>query len=371
MNIILCPDKFKGSLSSEEVCESLRDGILSTHPKCSIIAHPIADGGDGSVEIIKNRLDLKEVSVCTVDPLGREMETSYFVSKDAAFIELANASGLTLLQDYERNPLFTSTRGTGLIIKDALENGYKKIYLFIGGSASNDGGIGIAQALGFDFLSENGDQLEPIGSSLVKINRVQNNQHFDFENIQITVLCDVTNPMHGYNGAAHTYARQKGATDEDILTLDRGLIIYSNIIKQQFNKDLGSMPGMGAAGAVGASLVGILNAELQNGFQMLADLTHLEMYIQNADLVITGEGKIDQTSYQGKVVGNILSMCRKHGKPCGLVGGIIDDLEENKVNFLFTKSIISHAESFNDAMTSPRKYLFDIGEEIGILIKSL
>jgi len=370
MNIILCPDKFKGSLTSEEVCLTLRKGILSTGHECNIISHPMADGGDGSVEIIKARLDLKEVFVETVDPLGGEMKTNYFVSEDAAFIELANASGLILLKDYERNPLYTSTRGTGLMIRDALRKEYKKIYLFIGGSATNDGGIGIAQALGFDFLSENGDQLEPVGNSLDKITTIKNNQHFDFKNMHIVVFCDVTNPMHGLDGAAHIYARQKGAKDKDIQKLDDGLKNYDRVLTKLFNKDIGTMPGMGAAGAVGASLVGVLGAELQNGFQMLAELSDLESNIQNADLVITGEGKIDQTSFSGKVVGNVLSLCKKYDKPCGIVGGMIEDLKENKSHILFSKSIISRAENFNDAMTSPEKYLFEIGKEIGVLINA-
>ena len=370
MNVVLCPDKFKGSLTSEEVCQALSTGILRIHSKCNIITHPMADGGDGSVKVIKTKLDLKEVFLHTVDPLGRDMEASYSVSMDAAFIELANASGLILLQDYERNPQFTSTRGTGLMIKDALEKGYKKIYLFIGGSATNDGGIGIAQALGFDFLAKNGDQLEPIGRNLDKIKTIRNNQHFDFKKIEIIVLCDVTNPMYGHNGAAHIYARQKGAMDEEIVKLDNGLKNYASILKQEMNKDLGEIPGMGAAGAVGASLVGLLGAEIQNGFQMLADLTQLEKKIEDADLVITGEGRIDQTSFQGKVVGNVLSLCKKNVTPCGIVGGMVDYLQESNADFIFIKSIISFAQDFKDAMSSPEKYLIKIGEEIGAFIKS-
>jgi len=330
----------------------------------------MADGGDGSVEIIKTRLDLKELIVHTVDPLGRSITASYFVSEDTAFIELANASGIILLKDYERNPLFTSTRGTGLMIKDAIEKGYKRVFLFIGGSATNDGGIGLAQALGFDFLSKNGDQLKPIGRSLDKIKMIKNNKHFDFKNIELIVLCDVTNPMHGLDGAAHTYAGQKGATDADVQNLDDGLKNYATILMQQFNKDLGAVPGMGAAGAVGTSLVGILGASLQNGFQVLAELTGLEKQIQHADVVITGEGKIDKTSFNGKVVGNVLTLCEKHDKPCGVVGGMIDDLKGKKGRFLFRKSVISRAKGFDDAMTLPSKYLFDIGKEIGNLLKS-
>ena len=352
-----------------EVCEHLSEGILGKYPACNIISSPMADGGDGSIEIIQSILNLTKISVPTVDPIGREITAQYFKSEDTAFIELASASGLVLLNEYERNPLFTSTRGTGLMIKHAIMNGLKKIYLFIGGSATNDAGIGIAQAIGFDFLSENDEQLEPTGRNLSKIKKINKNQLFDFDDVEIMVLCDVNNPMHGPTGAAHTYARQKGASDEDITELDLGLKNYDGILQNQLNKDLGTMAGMGAAGAVGASLVGLLDATLLNGFQMLSDLTQLETKIKNADLVITGEGKIDSTSFQGKVVGNVTKLCKKHQTPCGVISGMIEDQTFNKSNFLFLHSVISYSENINDAMTNAQKYLTMIGKEIGTFIQ--
>lgn len=303
MKILLCPDKFKGSLSAEEVCKALSKGLWSVNKDFQITSLPMADGGDGSIDILKSRLLLSPIHVRTVDPLGRNIEATYYHSEGVAFIELAAASGITLLKHSELNPLATSTKGTGVIMKDAIERGFQKIYLFIGGSATNDGGIGIAQALGFDFLDIHGASLEPIGANLEKIQSIANHSSYNFENIEITVLCDVTNPMHGPNGAAYIYGAQKGATEEDILSLDTGLRNYGNVLKSQFRVDLSNESGIGAAGAVGASLVGLLNAKMENGFHMIANVNQLEEAIKAADLVITGEGKIDRTTFQGKVVG--------------------------------------------------------------------
>lgn len=364
MKILLCPDKFKGSLSAQEVCHSLREGIQSTNDINEIFKIPMADGGDGSIEILKSRLKLSEESVRTIDPIGREIAASYYFSEDSAFIELASASGLTLLNQYERNPLFASTRGTGLMIKDAIQKGFTKIYLFIGGSATNDAGIGIAQVLGFDFLSEHEEQLEPIGYNLEKIRKIVDHQLFDFRQMEFNVLCDVNNPMHGPQGAAHIYAAQKGANEEQIKILDQGLKNFDAILNQQFNVNLATIPGMGAAGAVGASLKGLLGAELHHGFQVISNLLQLEEQIQNADLIITGEGKVDASSFDGKVVGNVLALCQKHNKPCGLVGGIIDEIAVNTSHFIFHHSIISLANTQEDAMAKAKKYLSEIGEKI-------
>jgi len=328
---------------------------------------PLADGGEGSLQILKSILNLISIKVKTVDPLGRNIEAEYFHLDDTVFIELANASGLRLLDEHERSPLITSTRGTGLMMKDALIRGFKKIYLFVGGSASNDAGIGIAQALGFDFLSENGDQLDPIGSNLIEIKEVKDNGRFDFEDVQIKVFCDVTNPMHGFNGASYVYAQQKGGNESDIKLLDNGLKNYDNVLKGQFQKHVCNIQGIGAAGAVGASLVGLMRAKLENGFKMLAELTQLEDAIRAADYVVTGEGKIDHTSFQGKVVGNVLELCKKNNTPCIGVSGIIDS-EDKSSALLFTKSIISIADNLQDAMESAEKYLFEIGAEIGVEI---
>ncbi|MDF1698379.1 MAG: glycerate kinase [Saprospiraceae bacterium] len=369
MKILLCPDKFKGSLSAERVCQALQEGLLDVNPNLQIINHPMADGGDGSIDILNALLSLAPILVQTFDPLGRPIEAQYFHSETTAYIELASASGITLLDQKERNPLITSTMGTGVMIKDALDKGFEKINLFIGGSATNDAGIGIANVLGYDFLDKNGNLLHPNGVNLSKIKQIKHPRTYDHENLEIIVLCDVTNPMYGPQGAAFTYGAQKGASPRDIHTLDDGLKNYADLLLAQQKIDLLNQPGMGAAGAVGASLVGLLNARLENGFQLLSRETKLENAIQNSNFVITGEGKVDATSFQGKVVGNIASICKKNNKPFGIVGGIIDELSDISTEPKFRQSIISLAKDFNEAMNFPEKFLVNIGKAIGTQLK--
>ena len=365
MNILLCPDKFKGSLSAEKVCEYLAEGLSEDNQHLNIINHPLADGGDGSIALLIKRLNLIERQITTIDPLGRKIKAHYFHSDDTAFIELASASGLVLLKPFERNPLITSTRGTGLMMKDAIEQGFERIYLFIGGSATNDAGMGIAHSLGFDFLDEHGHQLDPVGHNLIRVRTVKNNEVFDYKKLQIIVLCDVTNPMHGPNGAAHVYAAQKGAEKWAIEKLDNGLKNYDKILQNHIHQELGSIPGMGAAGAVGASLVALLNARLENGFKMIADLTDFEKEVKNADLIITGEGKIDHTSFHGKVVGNVLDLAQQHSVKTGIVAGNIEAEIDHSSNVLFQKSVMSYAQNLEDAMENTKDYLKLIGKEIG------
>ena len=364
MNILLCPDKFKGSLSADKVCAALRKGLCEDAPNLKIVTHPMADGGDGSINILKSFYEFEKIQVETIDPLGRPIMANYYRTEDAAYIELASASGLVLLDKHERNPLFSSTQGTGIMISDALRRGLRKIYLFIGGSATNDAGIGIAKALGYDFLDANNQPLTPIGGNLDKINVIRNNSSFEFSEIDINVLCDVENPMHGINGAAHTYAGQKGASESEINLLDKGLKKYAEILKSETKQEIADISGMGAAGAVGASLVGLLHAKLIDGFQMVARSTKLELAIQEADLVITGEGKVDPTSFQGKVVGNVLKLCKQHNKPCGIIAGMIEQLAEMRFDFYFQESIISRANDQREAMANPERFLYEIGKDI-------
>lgn len=370
MHILICPDKFKGSLSAIEVSNTLSESLLSVLPDITIEVFPMADGGDGSLEIIQNYLQVKDHTVQTVDPLGRTINATYYTTTDQiALIELASASGLALLEYIDRNPMVTSTRGTGLMILDAIKNGYHNIHLFIGGSSTNDGGMGIAHALGYDFISIHGEQLDPVGRNLSEIHTIQKVSDQDFSNVTIKILCDVTNPMHGPTGAAQTYAAQKGASESQIIELDIGLKHLDNILQSQYGKQIADTPGMGAAGAVSACLVGLLDAKLQYGFQTLADITGLEDRIRKADLVITGEGKIDQTSFQGKVVGNILDLCRRYQKPSAVIGGMIDNNVSLGIDSIYHNSLLALAGNVEESMQFPAKYLDQIGKELAIMIR--
>jgi glycerate 2-kinase len=364
MKILLCPDKFKGSLSAMEVCQAIATGLNKSQPQVKTVFHPMADGGDGSLEILSAQLNLRPKSLLTCDPLGRPIKATYFISSDAAFIELASASGLVLLKNEERNPLLTSTLGSGKMIADALANGFQKIYLFLGGSATNDAGI--AAALGCQFLDKNGELLEPTGSNLQKVisieHTLENTSLFDFKKIKIILLCDVTNPLHGKNGAAYVYARQKGATADQLACLDEGLWHYDNILRQKTGVEVGSLAGSGAAGGVGASLVALFGAKIESGFAVISELTGLEQQIQLADWVISGEGKLDEQSLQGKVVSGVAALCQKHGKPLSLFVGK-NDLRENDIRSLgltSAHSISERAKDMEDAMQNGAKYLAEM-----------
>ena len=365
MKILIAPDKFKGSMSAQEVCEAIGIGLKKNNHSITTIFHPMADGGDGSLEILSNHLALKKQSVKTVDPIGRAISTHYFTSSDAAFIEVASASGLVLLSKKERNPLLTSTIGTGKMIADALSKGFEKIYLFLGGSATNDAGMGIATELGFQFLDKNKNELTPIGENLSKVKFIHSSPIFDFEKIKITLLCDVNNPMFGTNGAAYIYAPQKGATTEQVLLLDTGLINFSRILNKHCNSNVSELHGGGAAGAIGAGLVALLNAKLENGFNTISQLTNLEMQIASADWVISGEGKLDEQSLQGKVVDGVASLCKKYNKPLTLFVGK-NELSKQQVKNINATSIFSiseKAQDLDDAMLNGQIYLNQLAME--------
>lgn len=368
MKILIAPDKFKGSLTAQEVCLAIKKGLKKQNQAFEISLHPMADGGDGSLDILFEYLDLSRQEVQTLDPLGRKISAQYFTSSTAAFIEVASASGLVLLDKKERNPLKTSTVGTGIMIADALSKGYQDIYLFLGGSATNDAGIGIASALGFQFLDRQKNILRPIGENLLHLETIVASHHFDFKNVTMTLLCDVTNPLFGTNGAAHIYAPQKGASPEQVIFLDDGLRNFAQVVQQQFGKAVGTIPGSGAAGGISAGLMALLGAKIEKGFEVISKLTNLERQIQQADWVISGEGKLDQQSLQGKVIDGMARLCKKHKKPLALFVGK-NELEVKDLLHLNPKyiySIIEQAKNMEDAMLNGAHYLESAAEQISL-----
>ncbi|MDG1435922.1 MAG: glycerate kinase [Saprospiraceae bacterium] len=359
MKILIAPDKFKGSMTAREVCIAIGNGLIKNDSSLDIIYHPMADGGDGSLIILSNHLSLKKNKITTVDPIGRIISTHYFTSTDAAFIEIASASGLVLLSKNEKNPLITSTAGTGKMIANALSKGFKNIYLFLGGSATNDAGMGIASELGFQFLDKNKNEISSSGKNLSNVNSIHSSPIFDLEKIKFTLLCDVQNPMFGKFGAAHIYAPQKGATKKQVQLLDEGLKMFSEVLKQHTGIDSSQIPGAGAAGGIGGGLVALLNAELKNGFETISELTNLEKHIELADWVISGEGKLDEQSIQGKVVSGISNLCKKYHKPLSLFVGKNElskkQIETLKVEHIF--SISENVKNIDDAILNGALYL--------------
>lgn len=324
MKILIAPDKFRGSLRADEVAEAMKKGVLLANQHASVETCELADGGEGTAELLIKSFggDWQEVSVN--DPLGRPIIGRYGLSADrqVAFIEMASASGLALLQPEERNPLLTSTYGTGQLIRHAIEQGVNQIYLGIGGSATNDAGIGMAAALGYVFLDQSGNHIEPIGGNMQHISHIDSSNVLpQLATITCTVLSDVTNPLTGPEGAAYVYGPQKGADESMVKLLDKGLVQFNTVMTKWLGEDLSNHPGAGAAGGLGIGAMWFLKANLQSGVRTLLTLLGIEKHIQEADLVITGEGKIDVQTLSGKAIGGLAQVCKQYQKPLIVISG--------------------------------------------------
>lgn len=320
----------------------MRAGILLAFPEARVVAIPLADGGEGTSQALTLRAGGEFMSVEVYDPLGRTIKATYGLSPDhkTAFIEMAAASGLALLTEAERNPDLTSSFGTGQLIVDALERGVDDIILGIGGSATNDAGTGIAAALGYRFLNEAGNELVPIGENLSHIDSIDSTGvHPRLSVVAITVACDVTNPLYGEQGAAYIYGPQKGATPEQVLSLDQGLRHLAQIATKTFGIDVSQNPGAGAAGGVGAGALWFLNATLQPGAAIVLQQTQIETYIREADLVITGEGKMDQQTLSGKLILGLAELCQHHQVPIAVVCGTLAVLPEELLHTGITYAV--------------------------------
>ena len=264
MKIVIAPDKFKGSLTGFEYCEAVEKGIRMVFPDAQIIKKPLADGGDGTIDVVQFYAQGESIPIIASDPLFRVHNTTYILSssKEVAFIEMSEISGLKLLVTNERNCMQTTPLGVGELIADAIEKGVEEIILGIGGSATNDGGMGMAHALGFRFLDSNGHELKPIGSNLIQLKRIDTtNAHPKLAKVRVKVACDVSNPLYGPDGAAYIYAGQKGASKEEIELLDSGLKNLAEVLKETFGVDVQHIKGAGAAGGIGAGASVFLNAE--------------------------------------------------------------------------------------------------------------
>jgi len=340
--ILVAPDKFRGSLEASEVCRSVEEGIRLAYPDAEIISIPLADGGEGTTRILTEQSNGHFVTVLVHDPLGRVIEAEYGLSEDksTAFIEMAAASGLALLQYEERNPLITSTFGTGELILHALNSGVEKIILGIGGSATTDAGTGMASALGFQFFDENKKLIQPCGINLEQIRFVDSQQSDSrLKQIKFVVACDVTNPLYGESGAAYIYGPQKGANPVMVSRLDKGLRNFSEVVSQTFDKDISNHPGTGAAGGLGAGSIWFLNAELREGVSIVMEQTNIAQHIKKADLVITGEGKVDEQTLQGKVVKGLADLCQQNNVPLAVVCGTLMITPEESVKAGITYAV--------------------------------
>ena len=331
MKILVAIDSFKGSLSSLEAGLAVKDGLKGL---CDVVVKPIADGGEGSVEALADALGATYIDAITQDPLGVKILARYALIKDLAILEMASASGLTLINEKQRNPLKTSTYGFGLLIKDAISKGARKFIIGIGGSATNDAGTGMLSALGFEFYDENGALLAGIGENLAKISKISTqNSLKELKQCEFLIACDVDNPLFGKNGAAYVYAPQKGADGRMVKELDDGLKSFANAVKTHFDTEHHKLKGAGAAGGLGFGFVSFLNAKLRPGIDIITDEIGLEDEIKKADLVITGEGKMDFQSSMGKTPTGVAKLAKKHKKPViALAGCVCEGAQECNIS---------------------------------------
>jgi glycerate kinase len=325
MQLVLAPDKFKGSLTAAEVCQIVARGVQRYDPTIQIHSIPLADGGEGTLDILIPLLGLTTVRTTVHDPLFRQIGAYYGVKGDEAYVEMAVASGLPLLKESERNPLHTTSLGTGKLVRHAIEHGARRVYLFVGGSATNDAGIGMAQALGYRFRDAQGQELSPVGGNLVRVSRIETDQVLPhLANVEVRVVSDVDNPLYGPQGAAQVYASQKGATPPALEVLEQGLKHIADKMQALTGIDVRNAPRAGAAGGVGAGAVVFLGAELLPGTETIMDLCQAPQAIAQADLVMSGEGKIDAQTRHGKVVKGVGDVCRQHGVPLNVICGTLE-----------------------------------------------
>ncbi|MCK5763306.1 MAG: glycerate kinase, partial [Clostridiales bacterium] len=357
MKILLAPDSFKENLTAVEFCDIAEKGILEIIPDAKVTKLPLADGGEGTVEafVVSGRGETVETIV-----LGPRLDSitatyGYLKESKTAVIEMSAASGLPLLDMESRNPMETSTYGTGQLILDALDKGCEKIVLGIGGSATNDCGIGMIEALGAKLFNSKGEKISSNGRGLLELDKIDvDNLDKRLKNIEITVACDVDNPLYGLNGAAYVYAPQKGADSEMVKLLDLGLRNFAKVIKRDFDKDVTKIPGAGAAGGLGAGLVGVLNAELRSGFDIIDEVLRIEKLIMKSkfDLIITGEGQINNQTISGKLPIRIAKLGKQYNAPTIAIVGSIGDISDE----VYTSGIVSIFSIIDKPMTLKEAY---------------
>lgn len=367
MKIVVAPDSFKGSATTTEVSDFIEKGIRKVQPNATVIKLPLADGGEGTVAALviaaKGIYIEKEVT----GPLGEKVKAKFgLINKDVAVIEMAEASGLTLVKNEERNPFKTTTYGTGELIKAALDQGVKEIYIGIGGSATNDGGAGMAQALGVSLKDKKGKEIGYGAEALENIDSIDiSNIDSRIYNTEITVLSDVTNPLCGKNGASYIYGPQKGASNKDVERLDEILKQYGKRLEATLQKNIIDEKGTGAAGGLGAGLLAFCHAKVNSGIDMILEMIKLEEHVRDADLVITGEGTMDYQSVNGKAPLGVAKIAKKYNVPIvAIVGSEGSDLEKvyhNGIDLII--DIVNKPMNLEEAIKNVAKLTENAGEK--------
>ena len=371
--VVLAFDSFKGSVSAEEITENLTRNIRQMWPACEVCAFLIADGGEGTLKAVEQCLPVNRFTCQVHGPLGNLHRASYIATEEGVvIIEMAEASGLPLVPLSLRNPLETSSVGTGELIADALNRGFRKFVLGLGGSATNDAGMGVLSALGVRFLDKKGLELQPVGRNLHRVARLDTSSlREDLQDSSFVLACDVTNPLYGPQGAAYVYAPQKGASAEQVAFLDQGLRSYAHVLSLETGVDMAFLPGAGAAGGVAGGLMPFLNGELKSGIEIILDLLHFDDALLGADIVLTGEGEIDGQTAMGKALDGVLKRAKNARVPVVGLGGSVKEVEQlNRLGFTSLISIQPGPVSLEEAM-QPVSALHNLSRTVVQLLRLL
>ena len=376
MNLLIATDKFKDSQTALQICEGLKKGLLKTFPTAIIEILPLADGGEGTLETLQMVLGGEFVTCEVQNPLFRKTTAKYLwvASSRTAIVEMARASGIELLEKEERNALITSTFGTGQLILDALQKDAQEIILTVGGSATNDGGIGMANALGYVFMDENANELKPIGENLVKIHSINKSGiHPNLANTKFTVATDVINPFYGKNGAAKVFATQTGADKIAIDLLDKGLENLAQLFQNTFNQNIQQKQGSGAGGGIGGGAIVFLNAKICSAADWILDITDIDTKLKNANVLITGEGKIDSQTWQGKLISQLLERANKFNVPTILVCGTMQDVQQiiAQEGVMYATSILNEPMNLEKAIEQTSQLIEYQGSMLGKMLLRL
>lgn len=376
MNILIAPDSFKGSITSVEYCDIAESKIKERIPDSNIIKCPLADGGEGTVESLIYNTKGTIFNLWVTGPLGTPVEAFYGILGDGrtAVIEMASASGLPLVPEESKNPMITTTFGTGELVKDALDKGCNRIVLGIGGSATNDGGAGMMQALGYQLLDNDKKTISRGGEGLLKLKFIDTSTRDKrLDEVEFLVACDVNNPLCGPDGASYVYGPQKGATKDQISILDKALSHYADIIQKEFKKEVKNIPGAGAAGGLGAGLIAFFDATLKPGFHIIANMIGLESIISNGDLdlIITGEGEINYQTVNGKLPYGVAKVAKKYNVPVIAIVGTIGEGADKVYNYGIHSiySIVKGPCSLDYALDHAKELLADTIDRVMRTIK--
>ena len=373
--IVVCPDSFKGSLTAFEAADIMAETLRSLYPSAEIVKIPLADGGEGSGDVLAHLYPIRKEKD-TFDALMRSIKACYFMdnSGEEAFIDSAAVVGLTLLEEEKRNPMKATSFPLGMMIRNAVESGVKRIRIALGGSGVNDAGMGMLEALGYRFFDSSGHPVSGNGENLIKVFAIDSERVVrGLSEVEISAICDVKNPLYGTQGSAYVFSPQKGATPEMIRILDEGLRKFSSVVVENGFGQPGDVykEGAGAAGGLGYALLSFFNGKLINGIDFMLEATDFDNKLKDADLVITGEGKIDSQSLMGKVISGVLRRCKEKNIPLIAVGGIVEDeslLKEAGISIILSisDSSLPLAENMN-----PRQARLNLANSLQSLSISL